>query len=154
MRYMLQHKYEVKVNFSMVKIMASIEIDASIDKVWSIVSDLDSEPRFWRGTKEIRNISKEGNMITREVTIAFKDSKCMQTVTLYPKEKVQVQFTKGIIDGTKTITLTPLEHKVRLDALWDMKLTGMMGMFTGMIKKHIQSGTEQALLSIKQEAQR
>jgi len=30
----------------------------------------------------------------------------------------------------------------------------MMGMFTGMIKKHIQSGSEQALESIKQEAQR
>ena len=138
----------------MVQIQASIEIDASVDKVWEIVSDLDSEPKFWRGTKEVRNISKEGNTITREVTIAFKDSKCMQKVTLYPKEKIQVQFTKGIIEGTKTVTLTPLENKTRLDALWDMKLSGMMGMFTGMIKKHIQSGTEQALQSIKQEAQR
>lgn len=138
----------------MVQIQASIEIDASPDKVWDVISDLDSEPKFWRGTKEVRNISKEGNTITREVTIAFKDSKCMQKVTLYPKEKIEVQFTKGIIEGTKTITLTPLENKTRLDVLWDMKLSGMMGMFTGMIKKHIQSGTEQALQSIKQEVQR
>ncbi len=138
----------------MVKIQASIEIDSPIDKVWGIVSDLDSEPKFWRGTKEVRNISKEGNVITREVTIAFKDSKCMQTVTLYPKEKIHVQFTKGIIEGSKTITLVPLENKTRLDVAWDMKLSGMMGMFTGMIKKHIQSGTEQALESIKQESQR
>jgi carbon monoxide dehydrogenase subunit G len=138
----------------MVKIQASIDIDAPVDKVWNVVSDLDSEPKFWRGTKEVRNISKDGNIITREVTIAFKDSKCMQKVTLYPKEKIQVEFTKGIIEGTKTVTLTPLENKTRVDALWDMKLTGMMGMFTGMIKKHIQSGTEQALQSIKQEIQR
>jgi len=138
----------------MVQIQASIEIDSSIDKVWSLVSDLDSEPKFWRGTKEVRNISKEGNVITREVTIAFKDSKCMQTVTLYPKEKIHVQFTKGIIEGSKTITLVPLENKTRLDVAWDMKLSGMMGMFTGMVKKHIQSGTEQALESIKQESQR
>ena len=138
----------------MVQIQASIEIDASVDKVWEIVSDLDSEPKFWRGTKEVRNISKEGNTITREVTIAFKDSKCMQKVTLYPKQKIEVQFTKGIIEGSKTITLTQQENKTRLDVLWDMKLSGMMGMFTGMIKKHIQSGTEQALQSIKQEAQR
>ncbi|MDE1812331.1 MAG: SRPBCC family protein [Thaumarchaeota archaeon] len=138
----------------MVQIQASVEIDAPIDKVWSIVSDLDSEPKFWRGTKEVRNISKYGNTITREVTIAFKDSKCMQTVTLYPKEKIQIQFTKGVIEGTKTLTLAQDGNKVRLDALWDMKLTGMMGMFTGMIKKHIQSGSEQALESIKQEAQR
>lgn len=138
----------------MVQIQASIEINAPIDKVWSIVSDLDSEPKFWKGTKEVRNISKDGNIITREVTIAFKDSKCMQTVTLYPKEKIHVQFTKGIIEGSKTVTLVPLENKTRLEALWDMKLSGMMGMFTGMIKKHIQSGTEQALESIKQESQR
>ncbi len=138
----------------MVQIQASIEIDAPIDKVWSIVSDLDSEPKFWRGTKEVRNISKDGNTITREVTIAFKDSKCMQTVTLYPKEKIQIQFTKGVIEGTKTLILVQADNKTRLDALWDMKLTGMMGMFTGMIKKHIQSGSEQALESIKQEAQR
>jgi len=138
----------------MVQIQSSIEIDATIDKVWEVVADLDSEPKFWRGTKEIRNISKEGNTITREVIIAFKDSKCMQTVTLYPKEKILIQFTKGIIEGTKTITLNPLQNKTRLDAIWDMKLSGMMGMFTGMIKKHIQSGTEQALQSIKQEIQR
>jgi len=140
--------------FFMVQIQASVEIDASIDKIWSIVSDLDSEPRFWKGTKEVRNISKERNTVTREVTIAFKDSKCMQTVTLYPKEKIQIQFTKGVIEGTKTLTLVQIGDKTRLDVLWDMKLAGMMGMFTGMIKKHIQSGSEQALESIKQEAQR
>lgn len=138
----------------MVQIQASVEINAPLDKIWSIVSDLDSEPRFWKGTKEVRNISKEGNTVTREVTIAFKDSKCMQTVTLYPKEKIQIQFTKGVIEGTKTLTLVQIGDKTRLDVLWDMKLAGMMGMFTGMIKKHIQSGSEQALESIKQEAQR
>lgn len=138
----------------MVQIHASVEIDASLDKIWSIVSDLDSEPKFWKGTKEVRNISKDENTVTREVTIAFKDSKCMQTVTLYPKEKIQIQFTKGVIEGTKTLTLTQMGNKTRLEVLWDMKLAGMMGMFTGMIKKHIQSGSEQALESIKQEAQR
>ncbi|MGI0065774.1 MAG: type II toxin-antitoxin system RatA family toxin [Nitrosotalea sp.] len=133
---------------------ASVEIDAPIDKVWNIISDLDSEPKFWRGTKEVRNISKNGNIIIREVTIAFKDSKCMQTVTLYPKEKIHIQFTKGVIEGTKILTLAQDGNKTRLDVIWDMKLTGMMGMFTGMIKKHIQSGSEQALEGIKQEAQR
>lgn len=138
----------------MIQIHADIEIDATLDKVWEIVSDLDAEPKFWRGTKKVRNIARDGNAITREVTIAFKDSKCMQTVTLYPKEKIQIQFTKGIIEGTKTVTLRPLENKVRLETIWEMKLSGMMGMFTGMIKKHIQSGTEQALQSIKQEVMR
>ena len=138
----------------MVQIQSSVEINAPLEKVWNIISDLDSEPKFWKGTKEVRNISKQENIVTREVTIAFKDSKCMQTVTLFPKEKIQAEFTKGVINGTKTITLTPKDKMIRLEAIWDMKLTGMMGIFTGMVKKHIQSGTEQALQSIKQEAEK
>ncbi|MGQ0638329.1 MAG: type II toxin-antitoxin system RatA family toxin [Nitrososphaerota archaeon] len=138
----------------MALIEASVQINAPTEKVWNIVSDLDDEPKFWKGTKEVRNISKEGNVVTREITIAFKDSKCIQTVTLYPKEKIQAVFTKGIINGTKTVTLIPKENGTQLDVVWDIKLSGMMGMFTGMVKKHIQSGTEQALQSIKQEAER
>lgn len=138
----------------MARIHASIEIQAPVDKVWNIISDLDSEPRFWKGTKEVRNISREGNVVNREVTIAFKDSKCIQTVTIYPKEKIHAQFTKGVIDGTKTILISPQGDRTKLDAEWDIKLSGMMGMFTGMVKKHIQSGTEQALQSIKEEAER
>jgi len=137
----------------MAQIQASIKINAPVDKVWEIISDLDSEPKFWKGTKQVRNISKDGNVVQREVTIAFKDSKCLQTVTISPKEKIHVQFTKGIIDGTKTITLTPTDTIVELAVIWDIKLTGMMGMFTGMVKKHIQSGTEQALQSIKQASE-
>lgn len=138
----------------MVQIQSSVDVNASIEKVWSIISDLDAEPKFWKGTKEVRNISKQENVITREVTIAFKDSKCIQTVTLFPKEKIQAEFTKGVINGTKTITLTQIDSMVRLEAVWNMKLSGMMGMFTGMVKKHIQSGTEQALQTIKQEAEK
>lgn len=136
------------------EIRASVEIKAPLEKVWNIISDLDNEPKFWKGTKEVRNISKENNVITREVTVAFKDSKCMQTVTLYPKEKIHAEFTKGIINGTKTVSLKPQGNSTNLEAVWDIKLSGMMGMFTGMVKKHIQSGTEQALESIKQEAEK
>jgi len=138
----------------MATIEVEVEINAPIDKVWEIVSDIDNEPKFWKGTKEVRNISKEANTISREVTIAFRDQKCLQEVKLEPKVKIQVKFTKGIINGEKTITLTPKEEKTILRTVWDVKLTGMMGMFTGIIKNHIKSGTEQAMQSIKTETER
>ena len=138
----------------MTVIQASVDIKASIEKIWEIISDLDNEPKFWKGTKEVRNISKEKNKVNREITIAFRDQKCLQEVTLYPKEKIQALFTKGIINGTKTITLNKNDDVVTLETVWDIKLSGIMGMFTGMVKKHIKSGTEQALQSIKQEAER
>ncbi|MSV33784.1 MAG: SRPBCC family protein [Nitrosarchaeum sp.] len=138
----------------MAEIEVSVEISAQIDKVWDIVSDIDNEPKFWKGTKEIRNISKNENIVNREITIVFRDQKCMQEVKLQPKEKIEAVFTKGIIDGTKIITLTAKDEKTLLNVKWDIKLTGVMGVFTGMIKKHIESGTVQALQKIKEEIER
>ena len=131
-----------------------IEINANFDKVWDIVSDIDNEPKFWKGTKKVRNISKETGIVKREITIAFRDQKCLQEVKIQPKEKIEAVFTKGIIDGKKIISLTSNGEKTKLTAHWDIKLTGMMSMFTGMIKKHIKSGTEQAMQSIKKEIER
>ena len=138
----------------MATIEVKIEINATEDKVWEIISDIGNEPKFWKGTKNVKNISKKDNVIHREVTIAFRDQKCLQEVTLEPKRKIDAKFTKGIINGSKTMTISTKENKTTLVTSWDMKLTGVMRMFTGVIKNHIKSGTEQAMQSIKEEAER
>ena len=134
-------------------INSSIDVNASIEKVWNIISDLDNEPKFWKGTKESRTISKDGNVIVREIIIAFRDSKCMQKITLYPKEKIYAEFTNGILKGSKTLNLKSKENSLWLEVEWDIKMTGLAGMFTGMIKRHVKGGTEQALELIKLEAE-
>jgi ribosome-associated toxin RatA of RatAB toxin-antitoxin module len=138
----------------MATIEVKIGINATVDKVWDIISDIDNEPKFWKGTKEVKNISKEGDKVFREITIAFRDQKCMQEVTLYPKKQIEAKFTKGIINGEKVIKIIPNGDETIIQTIWDMKLSGMMGMFTGVIKKHIKSGTEQAMQSIKEEIER
>ena len=137
----------------MAEIHALVDVNASIDKVWEIISDLDNEPKFWKGTKEIRNISSNENTVSREITIAFRDQKCMQEITTFPKQKIEAKFTKGIIKGDKILSLNQTSDGCNLEAVWNIKLSGMMGMFTGMITKHIQSGTKQALQAIKQEVE-
>ena len=137
----------------MATIDASIEINAPVNKIWDIISDLDNEPKFWKGTKETKIISRDGNVMTREIVIAFRDSKCMQKITLEPKEKIYAEFTEGIIKGSKTLNLKAKNDGAILEANWDVKMGGLAGMFTGMIKKHIRSGTEKALESIKQQAE-
>ena len=134
-------------------INSSIDINAPIEKVWTVISDLDNEPKFWKGTKESRTISKDGNVIVREIIIAFRDSKCMQKITLYPKEKIYAEFTDGILKGSKTLNLKPKENSLWLEVEWDIKMTGLAGMFTGMLKGHVKGGTEQALELIKLEAE-
>jgi ribosome-associated toxin RatA of RatAB toxin-antitoxin module len=130
----------------MVIINASREVSASPDRIWDIVADVDNEPQYWHGTKTVKNISKAGNKIEREVTIAFKDSKCRQTVVLNPKKSIEIMITEGPIKGTKTVMLSPSGNlKTRIDVVWNIKLAGFLGMFTGMVKKHIAEGTEEAL---------
>ena len=91
----------------------------------------------------------------REIIIAFRDQKCLQEVKLQPKERIEAVFTKGIISGEKIVSIIRKDDDESiLKTVWDIKLTGMMGMFTGMIKKHIKSGTEQAMNSIKEEIER
>jgi hypothetical protein len=77
----------------------------------------------------------------------------MQEVTIFPKQKIEAKFTKGIIIGKKILNLKETQVGCNLEVIWEIKLSGMMGMFTGMITKHIQSGTEQALQAIKQEVE-
>ena len=138
----------------MATIEVKVKINAPVEKVWTVVSDIDNEPKFWKGTKEVRNISKNENIINREITIAFRDQKCMQKVTIDPMKQIHAKFTKGIINGEKILSLIPEDEETTLQTVWDIKLTGMMGMFTGMIKNHIKSGTEQAMQSIKEEIER
>ena len=137
----------------MAKIRTSVIIKSNQEKIWEIISDIDNEPKFWKGTKEVKNISKDENHISREITIAFRDQKCLQEVTITPKETIRAVFTKGVIVGEKILTLKNNGSSCELEAVWDVKLSGMMGMFTGMIKKHIKSGTEQALQAIKEEVE-
>jgi ribosome-associated toxin RatA of RatAB toxin-antitoxin module len=133
----------------MITVNASREMSAPVDRIWNIVADVDNEPKYWRGTKTVKNISKAENKIEREVTIAFKDSKCRQTVLLTPKKLVEIMITQGPIRGTKTVLLDPLDnHKTRIDVVWNIKLTGFLGLFTGVVKRHIAEGTDEALFRI------
>ena len=138
----------------MAEIKASVKINSTQEKIWDVISDIDNEPKFWKGTKEVRNISKDGNQVSREITIAFRDQKCMQEVTIVPKKTIKAVFTKGVIVGEKTLTLKDaVDDSCELEAIWDVKLSGKMGLFTGIIKKHINSGTKQALQAIKEEVE-
>ena len=138
----------------MAEIKTSVKINSTQEKIWDVISDIDNEPKFWKGTKEVRNISKDGNQVSREITIAFRDQKCMQEVTIVPKETIKAVFTKGVIVGEKTLTLKDaVDDSCELEAIWDVKLSGKMGLFTGIIKKHINSGTKQALQAIKEEVE-
>lgn len=130
----------------MVLIHASREMAASVDIVWSVISDIDRDPEFWRGTKHIRNISKKGNTVEREVVIAFRNSVCREIVTLDPKKSINIEIIEGPMKGNKTIALSHIENNsTRVDVEWDIRVKGLFALFAEIIKRHILSGTQEAL---------
>jgi len=135
-----------------VQIKVAIEINTTLDKVWEVVSDLDNDSKFWTAITSIRNFSSENNEVKREVTLA-KINKCLQTITLYPKEKIHTEWTKGIIKGTKDIILIQRNGTTHLEVVLDYKFAGMAGFMSGKITKDIQNETQRAVEFIKEKAE-
>jgi carbon monoxide dehydrogenase subunit G len=130
----------------MVNFHTSKQINAPLSKVWLTMADLDREPEFWHGTKSIKNIKKSENLIEREVVIAFRNSVCRETVSLVPMKSITTQITDGPIKGKKVVVLhSEGEDLTIVDVEWDIKVSGIMAIFSGIVKKHILEGTEAAL---------
>ena len=133
----------------------SKKIHAPVSEVWKVISDIDREPEFWHGTKSIKNISKSGNIVEREVVIAFKNSVCEETVTIVPMKSIRTDITEGPLKGKKVIVINPDGDRASVvDVEWDIRLSGFMGIFSKMVKKHILEGTNDALNRISKEVEK
>jgi ribosome-associated toxin RatA of RatAB toxin-antitoxin module len=132
---------QIMVNFHTAK-----KINAPVSEVWKILSDVDREPEFWHGTKSIKNITKSDKVVEREVVIAFKNSVCKETVTIDPMKSITTVITDGPLKGKKVVVINPDGgQKSIVDVEWDIRLSGFMGIFSKMVKKHILEGTNDAL---------
>jgi len=130
----------------MVNFHTAKKMNASVSEVWKILSDLNREPEFWHGTKSIKNISNSDKMVEREVVIAFKNSICRETVTIDPMKSITTQIIDGPIKGKKVIVINPDGDQASVvDVEWDIRISGFMGIFSKMVKKHILEGTNDAL---------
>jgi ribosome-associated toxin RatA of RatAB toxin-antitoxin module len=133
----------------------SKKIDAPVSEVWKVLSDIDREPEFWHGTKSIKNISKSDNIVEREVVIAFKNSVCKETVTIVPMKSITTDITEGPLKGKKVVVINRDGEKASVvDVEWDIRLSGFMGIFSKMVKKHILEGTNDALNRISKEVEK
>jgi carbon monoxide dehydrogenase subunit G len=139
----------------MAKIEGSIEIKATRDKVWEVISDLDHEADYWWGTKEVRNITKEGNTLDREITQNFRNSKISQKVILRPKDEIETRYLKGVTEGVKILKLETIgENKQKVTAKWDVHYPGFYSLLSYFISRHVRKGTTDALARIKQASEK
>jgi len=127
-----------------------IEIKASKERAWEVISDLSRETDFWRGTRSIRVISQSGNIVEREVTLNFGKSKVLQKLVIHPGNSIETYHVRGVIRGVKVVSLEPLsEQSTKVRVFWDIRVRGLMWFLSPWIKSHIREGTLNALRRIK-----
>ena len=138
----------------MTLISTARKINSSDELIWSIISDIDKDPDFWHGIKAVKNIKREGNTTERETIIAFRNSKCLELVTLIPPKQITIVIREGPIVGTKIINVTKIDtEKCEIRVDWDIHMKGLTSLFTFFIKKHILKGTDDALERIAKKVE-
>jgi uncharacterized protein YndB with AHSA1/START domain len=150
---------------SLEEIKVSREINAPIDQVWNVVSAIDNETKYWSTFKAIKNINMTAinmtaNTTEREVTIAtgpFGETITHQFVTVNPEKfVVETNITQGPVTGTRTLTLSPSSsnsNATRIDAFWNVDMSGIPIFGRGFAKEGIMRTTEEALNNIAAEVE-
>jgi hypothetical protein len=136
------------------RIFDSIEIKAPLNKVWEIVSDLDNEGEYWWGTREVKNISREGNVINREIYQNFRNHAILQKVIVKPPKEIEIQYLNGLTKGVKYLRITSQsDEKQTLEAEWIVHFTGIYFLATPFITRHVRKGTRDALRRVRNGAE-
>ncbi len=137
------------------RIQTSTTVNAPVDRVWSLLADLDGEPKFWKGIVAVRTLSRSGDVVDREVTLAFRNARQREKVYLHPPLRVVHEILEGPMRGTKVVAISAHDEEagVRLQATWDVTLRGFLKLGSRRVSKHIEEGTRNALERIKQAAE-
>lgn len=139
-----------------VSIKASVVVRASSERVWSIVSDIDREPEFWKGLNSAKVTKREGSVIEREVDVGFMGHSGHQIIKLDRDNlTIEVEMTNGPLIGSRTMKLVPLQNgaNTRLEASWNFSFSKVPIFARGFVKSQIENVTKNALEKIALESQ-
>ena len=130
-----------------------LTIAAPPDRVWSLASDLEREPEFWKGSKAVRTLGVQGPYVEREVTLAFQGRLQRERVLLEPPRRIRHELVEGPMRGSKTVELVPTEGGTEVRVVWDIRLRGLLKLGARMVSRHVGEGTQNALERIRDAAE-
>ena len=133
-------------------ISAKILINAPDEKVWDTVSRVDNDPEFWQAIKKISKVSRERNVITREVVLEG-DNRCLQKIMLFPMDGVHTRWLKGPITGVRDLILSQRGNATVLEVQISYRASGITGLFSRNISKYLREEAEAALQLIKERVE-
>ncbi len=136
-----------------IEFTVSVEINpGNADRVWQVLSNVKSMPRYWRGGhREIDILSKDGNTYTARIKFAFPGpgNKGIARIEVHdPERLVLINYLRGPIRGYVRNYI----NENSLISQWDVRITPLFIIMKPWIKKHFMNGTTNALMRIVSEA--
>lgn len=102
-------------------------------------------------------LRRDGNTIEREATIMrgpMGNTKSVQTLVLDPKRSTTLRITKGVLIGTRRISLSPSnEGRTRIEITWEFEFNSIPEFAHSFVKNNISTITENALSQIADDAE-
>jgi hypothetical protein len=135
------------------EIITKIMINATPSEVWKVVSEIDNDSQFWKGIAKVRNTSKNGNVLNREIILKNSD-KCSQKIILFPMEGIHIKWTKDTINGIKDIMITPMGSQTLLRVEMNYKVSGIESLLPRYVSEELLDEAELALQLIKNQVEK
>lgn len=136
----------------MIEISVKLQVYASQDKVWGVISEIDDDPKYWKGIESVRNLSWDHGTIKREVTL-FNGNKCNQKIILFPKEGIHVRWIRGPVTGIKDIMLTRNGDATIIEVQISYNLSGAVRLVSRQVLEELRKEAELALQLIKEKVE-
>lgn len=140
-------------NYIMIEINTKIIINSDIKKVWNFISAIQRDPSFWKGMTRVRNKSREGNMIIREITFTNSE-KCYQKLFLFPMEGIHTRWTSGFLRGIKDIMITAMGNQTLVEIEMRYTLHGITQIRSKSIAEELRNEAKLALQLIKEDIEK
>lgn len=125
------------------------EISSSPDSSWRIVSDIDSEHKYWPAIHSVHNRRVSSTSIERQVRAMNGLCSFREMVTLRPAS-IHVHITDGPFTGTKLIEVIPVgQFKTKIHIRWDIKLNRFLRILSPIIFQYIAGQSNKALTKME-----
>lgn len=109
---------------------------------------MDKDQEYWSGINSLKTTMRKENIVERDVKVGFIGHQGHQIIKLNPKESIELDMTKGPLKGSRTIKLTPLGEKTKLEVAWDFQFSGVPSFARSFVKSQLERVTKEAMEKI------
>ncbi|MQL54219.1 SRPBCC family protein [Acidianus ambivalens] len=132
----------------MITFSVSKKFDVSPQAVWNIVKDVNSIPKYWKGTRELHVNKVAEGIYEGVVRFAFPSKGRIRLIVDDENRKLTFNYLSGPIKGYNIVEVKENE----IISSWRVKMSLLLALAESWNAKHFKQGTEHALDRIISEA--